>query len=223
MRTGWGVSFFLDGSTLFDTGENGAWLLANMELMNIDIKKIQSVVISHDHWDHTGGLRALLERNPLIKVYGCPGFGNQFKQLVAYYNAPLVEIDTMTNITGTIFSTGEVSGMYKEQPIAEQALVVNGDRGIAIITGCAHPGIITIVKKVKKHFPDTTIQLVIGGFHLMQTSRPSISEIIDEMKDLGVVCVGPTHCSGGDAQEMFQMKYGENYVPVIAGESIQFQ
>ena len=51
--TGWGVSFLIGDEVLFDTGENGEWLVKNIRELKVDIDKIKAVVISHDHWDHT--------------------------------------------------------------------------------------------------------------------------------------------------------------------------
>jgi len=67
-HTGWG-SFLIGEKILFDTGERGDWLLENIESLKVDIDKIEVIVISHDHWDHTGGLWVLLEKKR-FKVYG---------------------------------------------------------------------------------------------------------------------------------------------------------
>ncbi|MFA5101478.1 MAG: MBL fold metallo-hydrolase, partial [Candidatus Omnitrophota bacterium] len=61
LHTGWGVSFLIDDTILFDTGEKGESLLENMRSLGVDINKIEAVVLSHDHWDHTGGLWDLLK------------------------------------------------------------------------------------------------------------------------------------------------------------------
>lgn len=58
---GWGFSCLVDKRVLFDTGEKSEYLFHNMKQMNIDPANIEKVVISHDHWDHTGGLWDLLE------------------------------------------------------------------------------------------------------------------------------------------------------------------
>ncbi len=61
--TGWGVAYLIDEKILFDTGEKSGLLSSNMEIMDLGISKIKEVFISHDHWDHTGGLKDLLEEN----------------------------------------------------------------------------------------------------------------------------------------------------------------
>ena len=65
---GWGVSFLADDKVLFDTGEKGSYLLENIRSLGVDIKKIEAVIISHDHWDHWGGLWDLLKINNKILV-----------------------------------------------------------------------------------------------------------------------------------------------------------
>ena len=61
LHIGWGVSFLIDDKILFDTGEKGEWLLENMRFLKVSIDKIEAIVISHDHWDHWGGLWDLLK------------------------------------------------------------------------------------------------------------------------------------------------------------------
>ena len=56
LYAGWGVSFLIGESILFDTGENGEWLIHNIKQLKVDLNKLQAAVISHDHWDHTRGL-----------------------------------------------------------------------------------------------------------------------------------------------------------------------
>ena len=61
--TGWGISYLIDNKILFDTGEKSSALLKNIENMNVDISGLSTVVISHDHWDHQGGLWGILKEN----------------------------------------------------------------------------------------------------------------------------------------------------------------
>lgn len=218
LSIGWGISCLVDNNILFDTGEKGGYFLNNIEQMNIDISCLKAVVISHDHWDHTGGLWELLNQKPGIKVYACPNFSLQFKKKVKQLNGILVEADGFVEIAKDIFITGEIPGEYKEKYLAEQALILKTKNGISIITGCAHPGIIKIIEKVKTKFPEESIFLVFGGFHLMNKDKGSIENIADKFKKMGVEKAGPTHCSGKEAEKIFKKEYGDAFITVKAGQ-----
>lgn len=219
-RTGWGVSFLVNETVLFDTGENGDWLLHNMEAINIDIGKIDAVVISHDHWDHTGGLWELLRRKPDMTVYGCPGFSSEFKEKVQRTGARLVESGSLRDIAPGISLSGEMPFVYKGVPMTEQALILHSPIGLSIITGCAHPGITSMVRNVMARFPDMKISLVMGGFHLMRQDMDTIRRVVEEFKELGIEKTAPTHCSGDDAEKVFKEAYGDNCMSVVVGDVI---
>jgi len=221
LRRGWGLSFLIDQKILFDTGENGFWLLENMRNLNVDIERIKTVVISHDHWDHTGGLWEVLKNRKGLKVYACPNFSVEFKNKVRRLKGELIESERVAKIVENIFTTGEIAGEYKGKYMPEQALVVKTDKGLAIITGCSHPGIIKIVKKVKKDFGTKKIHLVLGGFHLIDKYEPEIRSIAEELEEMGVEKAGPAHCSGYDAKQIFKELYGDAFVSIKAGIKIE--
>jgi 7,8-dihydropterin-6-yl-methyl-4-(beta-D-ribofuranosyl)aminobenzene 5'-phosphate synthase len=219
-RTGWGVSFLIDETVLFDTGENGEWLLHNMRAMNVDIGRISTIVISHDHWDHTGGLWEFLRQKPDMTVYGCPGFSSEFKKKVQLTGARLVESGSPRDIAPGLSLSGEMPFVYKEVPMTEQALVLHSPIGISIITGCAHPGVTCMVRNVMEHFPGRKISLVTGGFHLMRQDMDTIRRAVKEFGELGIEKAGPTHCSGDDAEKVFKEAYGDNFMSVVVGDVI---
>ncbi|MBU0503046.1 MAG: MBL fold metallo-hydrolase [Candidatus Omnitrophota bacterium] len=221
LRTGWGVSFLVDNRVLFDTGENGEWLLENMRSLGVDINKIEAVVISHDHWDHWGGLWDLLQQRKGMPVYMCPHFGPEFKDKALALGADLVEIEKLTQIIQNVFSTGEIPGAYKGKYMAEQALVLKTKNGLTIITGCAHPGILKMVEKARTKFPDESIYLVLGGFHLMESDKRAIEIVAENFKKMNIIKTGPTHCSGDVAKEIFKRSYGDNFIPIKAGQDIE--
>ena len=219
--TGWGFSVLVDNCILFDTGEKPSLLLKNMESMGVDISSVRAVVISHDHWDHTGGLWEILSSREGLKVYGCPGFSAGFKDKVGKLKGKHIELDKVTEIVKGIYSTGEIPGEYKGQDMPEQALVVRSDNGISVITGCAHPGVVKILRKVKEAFSNEDIYLVFGGFHMIDADKRMINIIVDEFKKMGVKKAGPCHCSGNEAEEIFRDKYKDDFVQVKAGKVIQ--
>jgi 7,8-dihydropterin-6-yl-methyl-4-(beta-D-ribofuranosyl)aminobenzene 5'-phosphate synthase len=103
----------------------------------------------------------------------------------------------------------------------EQALVLKTKNGLTIITGCAHPGILKIVEKVKAKFPTDPIYLVLGGFHLMESDKRTIEIVAGNFKKMKIMKAGPTHCSGEAAEGIFRKHYAENFVSIKAGEEIE--
>lgn len=218
LSAGWGFSCLVNKHILFDTGENEKYLFKNMENMGIDIRDIEAVVISHNHWDHTGGLWELLNARRGLKVYACPNFSREFNNKVKELKGRLIKADKFTKVAKGIYTTGEIQGEYKGRGMPEQALVVKTKNGITAITGCAHPGIINMVEKIKNESPSEQFHLVFGGFHLMNKDKRTIATIIDTFKELGIKKVGPTHCSGKEAEKIFEEKYKDNFISVKAGQ-----
>ncbi|MCF7908571.1 MAG: MBL fold metallo-hydrolase [Candidatus Omnitrophica bacterium] len=218
--TGWGVAYLVDGKILFDTGEKGWSLFNNLEFMEVKLSKIEKVVISHDHWDHTGGLEDILEERSGLKVYVCRSFSKKFKTTVKSYGGKLADIKQFTKLNENIYSTGEIIGSYGGQPIAEQLLTLKTSKGLTILTGCAHPGIIKIIETVKANISDH-IYLVLGEFHLIDKDKREVKLIVEKLKEIGVEKVGPTHCTGYEAIEIFKAEYGNNFVGVKVGQTIE--
>ncbi|MCK4520349.1 MBL fold metallo-hydrolase [Candidatus Parcubacteria bacterium] len=205
-KTGWGFSCLVRQSLgesgfniLFDTGADSHTLFSNMEKLKIDPKSIDFVFISHMHGDHTGGLQDLLEFNKGLKVYTPDLFSEP------------------TKIFKNVYSTG-----WLEDWVKEQSLILNTEKGLVIITGCAHPGIINIIKKVKDMLK-REVYLVLGGFHLSGTSDSELKEIIDDFKRLEVQKTAPCHCSGDRCRELFKQEYKNNFIENGVGKIINIQ
>jgi 7,8-dihydropterin-6-yl-methyl-4-(beta-D-ribofuranosyl)aminobenzene 5'-phosphate synthase len=212
LATDWGFSALIESGgdrVLFDTGTQGELLLANASRLGLDLSRIDKVVLSHIHTDHTGGLQAFLgqlDEDVRPTVYSLPSYPPEFKQAVARRGRP-VDVRPFQEIIPGVYTTGEISG-----PVNEQALVMKTGKGLVVVTGCAHPGIVKIIETAKDHFEGGIYQ-VIGGFHLMSTPAPEIQNIIREFRRLGVRKVSATHCTGDEAIALFQAAYGEDYLP----------
>jgi 7,8-dihydropterin-6-yl-methyl-4-(beta-D-ribofuranosyl)aminobenzene 5'-phosphate synthase len=217
LETAWGFSCLIRGTDktiLFDTGGDGSLLLRNMKALGIDPKEIDLIFLSHIHRDHVGGLRNVIERNPKVFVYIPKSFPDSFKGEVKYYGITLIEVQQPLKICEGVYSTGELGSDIKEQ-----SLIIHDKRGLVIITGCAHPGIVNVVNKAKDLFR-SDIFLLVGGFHLGGKNKDELRKIAFSLKKAGVHNVGPCHCSGDAAREVLKEEYQNNFVNVGVGRVI---
>ena len=220
LRTAWGFSCLVEGleeTILFDTGGDSEILLGNMRTLGIDPSEIDVIVLSHIHGDHVGGLFGLLEENSDVRVYLPASFPQRFKERVRAFGAEVVEVHDPLRICDHAYSTGELGS-----GILEQSLVIESGEGLVVITGCAHPGVVNIVRKAKEILDEGEgIYLVMGGFHMAGFSESRIREVIAQFKEEGVQKVGPCHCSGDLTRKLFREAYGEDYIEVGVGRAIE--
>jgi 7,8-dihydropterin-6-yl-methyl-4-(beta-D-ribofuranosyl)aminobenzene 5'-phosphate synthase len=216
---GWGLSFLVSGEILFDCGEDYAYLEQNSNLMGVDIKKVKKVVISHDHWDHTGGLRGLKEKD--LEVYICKDSGSDFKLELEKQNRRIRQVLEPELIQSGVYSSGQFITSYKDKRLAEQSLVIKTERGISILCGCSHPNILNIVNKVKEHWQVKKIHAVIGGFHLINQEERIVNFLGEELKRLAVENIAPSHCTGPEAEHIIKKIYKDNFIKVKTGKTIE--
>ena len=213
LASAWGFACLVGDDLLFDTGGDARRLLSNMEKMGIDPAGIETVVLSHAHSDHTGGLGGLLNAGVCPTVYVPRSFPRRFKADVRSLTT-LVEVKGPVEIRPGIHITGEVGAH-----LVEQALAVDTVDGLVVATGCAHPGVVELVRRAKESVGGE-VALVLGGFHLGSASRRQIERIIADFRDLDVRQVAPCHCTGGRAMRMFAEEYGDDFVKVGVGRVI---
>lgn len=207
LRSSWGFAALIEfgGHTLlFDTGGDEPTLSYNMEFMGVDPGIIEAVVLSHIHGDHVGGIGFLRTSGIQPPVYVPPSFPRDFREDVGAVTE-VVDVTSGQEFFPGIYTTGELL------PGQEQSLVIRTEAGLVVVTGCAHPGIVEIVTKAKELF-DEPVLLVLGGFHLGQTSNNQVREIIADFRRLGVQQVSPSHCTGAGAMALFANSYGDDYI-----------
>lgn len=220
LKTDWGFACFVEGlekTILFDTGANGQILLFNMEKLGIHPERIDVVVLSHAHRDHTGGLEELLSRNSKIEVWLPYFFSPDFKDGIREKGAKVIEVETSRKICEGAYTSGVIEGW-----IREQSLVLDTEKGLIVMTGCAHPRITHIIARVKELFKKD-IYLALGGFHLTGFDKAEIKGIIDKFRDMGVQKVGPCHCSGDEARMLFHEEYKDDFIEIGVGKDINIQ
>jgi 7,8-dihydropterin-6-yl-methyl-4-(beta-D-ribofuranosyl)aminobenzene 5'-phosphate synthase len=216
LTTDWGFAAVVahgDHTLLFDTGGQGAILLRNMNALGIDPQEVEHVVLSHAHGDHSGGLHDLLATGIRPVVHVPPSFSQSFKAQVSDLTT-VVETAPGMEVMESVFVTGELPGS-----VPEQALVLQTERGLVIITGCAHPGVDRIVARAQELF-DEQIYLLLGGFHLRSAGSREIARILGALRQMGVRKVAPCHCTGEHATVLFNKEYGGDTIQAGVGRVI---
>jgi len=196
LRADWGFACYLEtkkNEILFDTGANGKILLHNMKNLGIDPKVIDTVFISHNHFDHIGGLSAFLNENPDVTIYAPDSLRG------VRHAKKVVLIRKTQKIGDGLFTTGVLENI-------EQSLVIQTAKGLVLIVGCSHPNMATILDAASQF---GKVYAIIGGLHGFHQ--------YDLFKDLKLIC--PTHCT----QHIAEIKsiYPDKYVEGGVGKVIE--
>lgn len=216
LESGWGFACIIDFKgkrILFDTADDSDKLVSNLDSLRFPVSSIDYLVISHDHWDHTGGIETILSLNPGITIYYPATFPDDFQRSLSMKKITHVPVTQITEIIPGV-TAGPL--MFSNDP-DEIPVSIRTDKGISIITGCAHPGILTIIERIRNYFNDR-IYLVAGGFHLYFYG--GAYEVIESFTQMNVQRAAPCHCTGDEAIELFAGKFGPGFIRIGAGTTI---
>lgn len=219
MARRWGISFLVGEDVLFDTFGDGDVFMSNVREFRIDLSRVRHVVISHDDWDHIAGLWPLIEMYKNLSVYVGPHFNQELKDRIRSYGVKLVEATESMMIREGIYTTGELAGHSPRGILHEQSLVIRDKQSLGVITGCAHPCLVDILRSVREVFSQDA-GVIVGGFHLKDMDRHEIKSIVESLPNFGVSFVVPLHCTGDFALEEFRRVYGNNYIRLQEGDAL---
>lgn len=251
-----GLSLYIEVDNkkiLFDTGQSGNFI-ENAKKLGINLNNLDYVVISHSHYDHSGGFEKLVreygnnfqlflgesffkekysESGGIYRYVGSP-FNEDFlreKDIEREYvkdikrlseNAMIItnfnRQEEYENINETMYiKEGEDYVLDKFED--EVSLVLNTDKGLIVIVGCSHPGIVnmldTIIKKTGKD-----IYMLIGGTHLMKEDDEKINKIIDYLKEKQIQQIGACHCTGKHGETMLSQQIEDAFILNNTGDVI---
>jgi len=221
--TDWGFSCLIEGlkkTVLFDSGTREDLFLKNIGALKVDLGRVDLAVLSHFHGDHSGGLDAALRKRPGLTFY-VPVDKDQNAILIIdkleKAGGKVVPVDQALKLAEGLSLTGTMGVAIKEQ-----SLILDTSRGLVIIAGCAHPGIVSILEKAKQ-MTGRPIEAVLGGFHLLATGDADLGRIIGRFKELGVARVGASHCTGEKAIALFREAYKDRFIELGAGRVLRFE
>jgi 7,8-dihydropterin-6-yl-methyl-4-(beta-D-ribofuranosyl)aminobenzene 5'-phosphate synthase len=252
----WGWSIFIeadDTNILFDTG-GGFATARNADKFGIDLKRIDKIVLSHAHGDHTGGLREVLQKTESPEVIAHPAVWipkykkDKDKDSPTYKGIPFAreELEKYGKFTlskqpvklsKNITTTGEVARVTDFEEIETSFLVKEGDtfvqdvfpddlalackteKGLVIILGCAHRGIVNTIHHAMKITGEDRVHTVLGGTHLYPKKKEQVVQTIAALKDMDIDNIGVSHCTGFNAAADIKSAFGDKFFLNNAGST----
>ncbi|MBE6043392.1 MAG: MBL fold metallo-hydrolase [Clostridium thermopalmarium] len=249
-----GLSIFIEteeSNILFDTGQSGNFIL-NAEKLNINLNKVDFIVLSHGHYDHTGGMKPLLEyiqTKPKLyvsqyfflnsqKYYLLDASKSNLKYIgidfnesyildknipINYINSYSYALTPKINIISNFQRSCNFESLNKNMKIKinnkfyndsfddEIALTIDTEKGLLVIVGCSHLGIVNIVDSIIKR-TNKKIYGIIGGTHLIEADTHRISKTIQYLKDMNIQLIGVSHCTGKNAIETLKKETDKLFI-----------
>lgn len=228
-----GLSIYIETGNrkiLFDTGQSGSFL-QNAQQLGIAIKDIDSLILSHGHYDHTGGLYPFLVKNSKAKVYAKSGiFTPRYSGQTRFIGTPenpelladrMVYVNAVTEIAENVFIMPDIpvfnlkdihfKGLNKkagneflpDEFEDELFLVIKQNEQINIVTACSHRGITNICSAAIEQFK-LPVGLILGGFHTRNCTVEQYVNITHYFRQIKPKSIGVCHCTGVE-------KYAEMY------------
>jgi 7,8-dihydropterin-6-yl-methyl-4-(beta-D-ribofuranosyl)aminobenzene 5'-phosphate synthase len=252
LKMDWGFAAFVEYGgrrILFDTGNNAKIFEHNVKELGIDLTRLDAVVISHRHGDHTSGLNYLLQVNPAVKIYA-PVEAAYFKSKLplaflkhepglppsmSYYGgqepADLATGSPWQNANFEIVSdTNEIApGFFvlttkSEKPgtrdMNELSLAVRTPQGLAVVVGCSHPGVEKILEAAAKIDPQ--LYTVTGGFHLVANPPEEVERVASILdQTLKIKRVAPGHCTSELGFKVLMQRFQDRFDQAGVGQTIK--
>jgi len=245
-----GLSLFIEANgriILFDTGAGEA-LIPNAARMGLDLDAATDIVLSHGHYDHTGGF-AKLDPPPQTPVYVGRGIAEPCWSLHDDCTKHEIAMPIESQIALSMFESREVSsfteiypGMFLTGPIPRESGEDCGGQFFSdeactipnfipeeqalllasgvLITGCCHAGIINTVEACRRARPDIAIRTIVGGLHLRHASEERLERTASYLASLNLERLVLMHCTGENAVEHLSSRLNCEIATLPVGQSL---
>jgi 7,8-dihydropterin-6-yl-methyl-4-(beta-D-ribofuranosyl)aminobenzene 5'-phosphate synthase len=266
-----GLSYFVEtvsgGQTstfMFDYGVDARGVMRNMELLGVNLEKVDGMGLSHGHWDHWGALEGILKANQGKIPRGTPFYVGQ----EAFYERAsvrpgskditnlgklsretveslgglrIVEVKEPTAVMKGGYFTGNIERVTDYEKVPPNLLIKRGDKlehdqfggeqalffivkgkGLVVLVGCSHPGIVNTVKHVQKITGNQKVHAVMGGFHLVGLKPEIIQKTVLDIKTTAPEYIVPTHCTGYETINLLQKEMPKQLILNTAGAKYVF-
>ncbi|MBZ5605543.1 MAG: MBL fold metallo-hydrolase [Acidobacteriia bacterium] len=214
---------------LFDTGARPDTVLINLRALKVDLSNVPDVILTHNHGDHTGGLMTLKKSvgaGALTTAHVGEGIfldrGNdRIEKLRRDFQAAggkFVVHDAPSEIFPGVWLTGPVPRKYpernwsgtgkvrmpdgstKEDNVPEDmSLVIDTDRGLVVISGCGHAGIVNTLEYARDKVRNAPVYAAVGGFHLFALDDEKLRWTAGKLREFGLQNFLGAHCTGIEA------------------------
>ena len=250
MSTEHGLSIYVETDRhkiLFDSGQSNAFI-KNAETLGINLEEIDTAVLSHGHYDHSGGWKGFLEVNQKAEIYMQRGvFIPHYNSLGKYIGVdPLLQqssrihyVDDSLEIDDElkletyhdcpVFFPVQTYGMTEEHDgirmadrfLHEQYLIVTEGSQKVLLSGCSHRGIYNIIQWAA----DEQVQTVIGGFHFMKLEPGDFGQMDRTVEKLMEYPIRyyTCHCTGFLQYQYLKEKMGDNLYYLASGQTIMLK
>lgn len=254
----WGLSILIetdDCTVLFDTGA-GLSAAYNALALGVNLSRIDKIVFSHGHFDHTGGLPHVLrmmKRDVEIIAHPeiwAPKYAGRPERKTRYIGVPFAReaaeslgasfklVEDPVWVSKNVVTSGEIPMLtdyetidpmlyvkvqdeFKPDPLRDdQAVFLKSERGLIILLGCAHRGVINTITHAQKLTGVEQVYAVIGGTHLISASPQRLEATIGELSGLGIQRLGVSHCTGLPVSALLARRFGDVFFFNNAGTSI---
>ncbi|CAH2213033.1 MBL fold metallo-hydrolase [Tepidibacter aestuarii] len=254
-----GLSMYIevDGvRILFDTGQSGDFI-KNVEKLNINLNKLDYVILSHGHYDHSGGFKKLLEKvkSSFKLIVGNSFFDKKYKLIhggeykfngnsfdKAYVKSHGTHIE---NVSSDVFNINDDiivfsnflrsnnfenlnpnfyikhNDMYELDDFSDEiVLAIKTNRGLFVVLGCAHIGVVNILETISKRI-NMNIYGIVGGTHLVDADEIRLNKTIAYFKEKNIQLIGVSHCTGENAEKKLKEIFNNSFFNNNTGNSFE--